>query len=583
MAQVHHSSSPLLAWIDHALRADRHAVDLALALRHVALLKELAPHLEGLEWSATPSAKLQLEFAAAAAVKSSDVGASYPKRFSSEQPLQGLRDLPAPHSPSSICSLELQENNEQDPVLLAQDLQDVQFLQQEPQQLTVSSTDEEQDITTSSATEKGLRVLKQVEQVVHNQPSMKSVTTHDTDTEEEWNTTSRIRQQLKQLLKDQRFETLVGCVIIANSLCMGMETSWEIQGRDSTPFQILEHFFLAVYVFELSLHFGVYGCSCLKNSWVLFDFILVSTGALSNYVVGPIMSSIHANNSESMKDGMSGILIMRMLRLFRLARAIRFLVIFKTLWLLVSGLMHSAGTIAYTFSLILLILYVFSCMALELITKRLQHDHIPIEVQTIVQTQFPDLMITMLTLMQFVSMDSIASIYFPLITYDPFLVIFFIPFILIVSICLMNLVTAVIVEGAIEQGNQDKEAQSRYKQHKFNKMLPGLKAMFRELDKDGNGTVTMQELQQAPEKLRQKLEQVMKADSLAELFEMVDVDESGECDIDEFCDGVAKLINSDTPVESLRILKQLALLRRNIRELHTAIRQMGHLSLPKPT
>merc|ERR1740123_876125 len=124
-------------------------------------------------------------------------------------------------------------------------------------------------------------------------------------------------------------------------------------------------------------------------------------------------------------------------------------------------------------------------MALELITKKLQTGSPP-EVQSLVQERFPNMMVTMLTLMQFVSMDSISSIYFPLIMHEPLLIVFFLPFILVVSISLMNLVTAVIVEGAIEQGKTDREAQTRYKQHALNKMMPVLRGLFHDCDTDEN-------------------------------------------------------------------------------------------------
>merc|ERR1712241_810068 len=100
-------------------------------------------------------------------------------------------------------------------------------------------------------------------------------------------------------------------------------------------------------------------------------------------------------------------------------------------------------------------------------------------IQALVTDSFPNIPIAMLTLLQFVSMDSIASIYHPLIIKDPVLLVFFLPFILVVSISLMNLVTAVIVEGATEQGNQDREAQGRYKQHRLKQMLPGLRELFK--------------------------------------------------------------------------------------------------------
>merc|ERR1712032_763285 len=170
-----------------------------------------------------------------------------------------------------------------------------------------------------------------------------------------------------------------------------------------------------------------------------------------------------------------------------------------------------------------------------------------------------------------VSMDSMASIYHPLTVKDPFLLVFFLPFILVVSISLMNLVTAVIVQGALEQGNQDREAQGRYKQHRLKQMLPGLRDLFKALDANGDGTVTLEELEDSPAELKQKLEEFMQADSVAELFEMVDVDDSGEVDIDEFCDGIARVVTANTSVENIRMLKQMSITRRELHDLEGRI------------
>eukprot|EP00435_Cladocopium_sp_Y103_P067734 s99_g30.t1 len=62
-----------------------------------------------------------------------------------------------------------------------------------------------------------------------------------------------------------------------------------------------------------------------------------------------------------------------------------------------------------------------------------------------------------LTLVQFVSLDSIAGVYFPLIMAKPWLAIYFMPLMVLIPIGLMNLVTAVLVEHALSHATREEE------------------------------------------------------------------------------------------------------------------------------
>ena len=65
------------------------------------------------------------------------------------------------------------------------------------------------------------------------------------------------------------------------------------------------------------------------------------------------------------------------------------------------------------------------------------------ETEFIINEYFDSLGKTVMTLMQFVTLDSLATIYFPLIVARPALLCYFLPILVFVSIGLMNLVTAV--------------------------------------------------------------------------------------------------------------------------------------------
>merc|ERR1719183_1269837 len=184
------------------------------------------------------------------------------------------------------------------------------------------------------------------------------------------------------------------------------------------------------------------------------------------------------------------VMVLRVLRLARLARALRLLAQFKELWMLVRGLLSSAGTMIYTFILIMIILYVFACMGMELITTDMDSREDP-EFDGYVELYFPGIWVTMLTLIQFVMVDSIAEIYTPMVSKNPMLGIYFVLILMIVPISLMNLVTAVIVEGSLEQAKEDQEVAKTYKNKLIVKMMPRIEKMFERLDVDGSGDISL--------------------------------------------------------------------------------------------
>jgi len=226
------------------------------------------------------------------------------------------------------------------------------------------------------------------------------------------------------------------------------------------------------------------------------------------------------------------------------------------------------------------LLYIAACVAVELITKEYAWREEDEVFNDLVVTHFSTIPRTMMSLTLFVTRGlggaAVQSIMIPMVERHPFLLLFFTIHILVTSVTLMNLITAVLVNGAIEQSNTDKEAMRFYKAQRLRKMLPRVREMFEELDQDGSGALTLDELVNAPEEVREELLKYMKGDDILELFECIDVDDSGTIEVDEFCDGLARLTLSETPVETLRMMRQLQLIRReaNFDQLHDTIQRI---------
>jgi len=374
-----------------------------------------------------------------------------------------------------------------------------------------------------------------------------------------------------RLLSSQRFDAAMGCVILLNSIMIGLEAESELVNGDLRLFRVFEQFFLVTYVVEIGLRLFAHRWACLESGWVRFDAALVSLGVLSWLAERVIEGMSDQEGNAGLQDAMAPLMVLRVLRLLRLARAVRLLVQFRMLWMLVRGLLSSAGTMWYTFVLMNLMLYLFACAAVELITKndrgKLDSPNYDLIWRETIDEYWSGILSSMQTLMQFAILDSIRDAYMPLIMQSPGLVFFFILFVLAVSVSLMNLVTAVIVEGSLEQAKLDHEAKKAHQIAQMKLLEPKIRDLFHDLDTDDSGTITKQEVAEAEGDVRAELMQVVQAETLEELFEMLDVDGSGEVDIDEFVSGIVRLVTTEQPVEFIRILKQLHLSRKQTSKL----------------
>merc|ERR1711920_1131890 len=131
------------------------------------------------------------------------------------------------------------------------------------------------------------------------------------------------------------------------------------------------------------------------------------------------------------------------------------------------GLMSSITTVCSTLVTMILLLYLFALVGVEIISK----DEELLE-NTKSGQYFGSLASTMITLFQFVTLDSVASVYRPLVEEKPYLLIYFIALVVLISITLLNLVTAVTVEVALDMSRNDQELRVADMKEKRSELVP---------------------------------------------------------------------------------------------------------------
>jgi len=286
---------------------------------------------------------------------------------------------------------------------------------------------------------------------------------------------------LKKVVHHTTFEVISALVIVANAayigydLHTGKEMSW------------LGDAFVVFFSIELLMRCAAGGIKVVKDKLVLFDTFIVSISLICHPLIASWMK-IGSSNLESLN-------IFRMARLLRLGRTGILLFRVPTLYTLVRGLIESVSTMLYTLLLLCCILYIFSCIGYQILSQHhLAGPNGDAEFRHHVDLYFSSLPKTMLTLVQFVSMDSASSIYQPLVEKDALLFAYFASIILVVPVVLMNLVTAVVVQSSLDAAMKNRAALMYRAEIEKKGKLTEMRALFERLDKDKSGIITIDEM-----------------------------------------------------------------------------------------
>eukprot|EP00929_Paragymnodinium_shiwhaense_P035616 TRINITY_DN19200_c0_g2_i1.p1 TRINITY_DN19200_c0_g2~~TRINITY_DN19200_c0_g2_i1.p1 ORF type:complete len:670 (-),score=97.70 TRINITY_DN19200_c0_g2_i1:145-2154(-) len=369
---------------------------------------------------------------------------------------------------------------------------------------------------------------------------------------------SHIRSVVHTMLHSQCSQWIVSCIIVINAAMIGMEQNYRKHGMSPSYLQTVEVCCLAAYTFELCLHLFTDPRKICSDHWLMFDAAVVVLG------IADLVLTLCASEATLFEN----VTVFRLLRLLRLVRTIRLLKKIQVLWMLVRGLMESVSTMMNTVILLMIVMYVFSCISMEVITA----SHLAVgpnadpEFQAIVDKYFCSLPVTMLTLMQFLCLDSIGSIYKPLVEREPSLILFFGGVLLVVPIVMLNLVTAVIISGAINGAKRDKKAMADHEHSMKKKLIKHLSRIFKRLDTDHSGMVGPEEFTKLSDNDLENLSKMTGLTDPLELFRMIDLDDSGELDIDEFCESLWHVVIDKVPVDTRRTEKRVERLYDHMRQ-----------------
>lgn len=355
------------------------------------------------------------------------------------------------------------------------------------------------------------------------------------------------------------FEMGCGFVIILSVLTV----AWDVDGLEAPFFlQFMESAVTSFFLMEWLVRFKVLGLNWLMDPMVMFDtFIVWVPGVVAVWAFQPLVQ-------HDATDFLKVLCTVRMMRLLRIVFFFKHFKAFQDIFQLVRGLLSSGGTLLSALGLIAFTLYVFAIIAIDLIG----HQDFTGASEDVLEAQagFQEIFPTMLTLIRFMHADDSQPILDLLTKKLPWIWVFTWLFTAISAFVFLNLVTAIIVQQALEMASGDESERVQQLQRQRERDMQDLEETFRRLDEDASGQVSLEEFMQAfkIKEIRAKMTLLnLKEQEMVDLFRHLDTAGEGELSLDEFTSGMSQLKGDATNKDMVFLEKSIEKLGQKLQKL----------------
>jgi voltage-gated sodium channel len=241
-----------------------------------------------------------------------------------------------------------------------------------------------------------------------------------------------IARRCRTIADSQRFQGFIFGVIAFNAVVLGLETYDGIKADVGDVLTVLNDACLGIFVVEVIIRISAYGRrpqDFFKEGWNVFDFVVIGAA----FVPG-----LRANAT--------------LLRLVRLLRVVRLVSVLPELRVLIRGMLGALPPIGSMGVLALLFIYVYGMLGWILFG-----DELP--------ARWGDIGDSMLTLFTVLTLEGWNDVLYEAQEVHPWSWVFFISFVLIASLLLINILIAIII-NAMESAREEEDREELARMNK---------------------------------------------------------------------------------------------------------------------
>jgi hypothetical protein len=360
-----------------------------------------------------------------------------------------------------------------------------------------------------------------------------------------------------QRLTAHRYYELASCMLILlNAFILGQQTQYMAElnrdnARDgiaieSAPvsYRAVHIFFCFAFTVDLGLRWIADGFAEFfkteEAAWNLFDVAIVGSSLVE--VIADVIADQMEGGKNRMLNNISVLRVLRIIRLVRVARAIRVMRFFRELRMMIFAICGCMKNLLWVILILTLTFYMFGVGFTSAVVDHLDTIHKwNDESNAPLIESFGTVDRSILSLFMSMSGGNDWSAYYdalgPLPAYYHYAFLLFICFSIF---AVVNIVTGVFVESALQANMKDKDIVVQEELQAKKVYLESMAELFEEMDEDGRGTITVKEFEH---KLQDEnviaYFNALKLDvsDARTLFQLLDYDHSDEVGMDEFLDG----------------------------------------------
>mmetsp|Transcript_40100 Transcript_40100/g.114614 ORF Transcript_40100/g.114614 Transcript_40100/m.114614 type:complete len:669 (+) Transcript_40100:3-2009(+) len=288
------------------------------------------------------------------------------------------------------------------------------------------------------------------------------------------------------------FESLCSFVILANAAFIAWSTDYaldHLEQTHTTGMEVAELMFCIFYTVELVMRVSVhrirYFC-CTDWKWNVLDSVLVFTSVQEQVTQ-------MASPSSTGKQSISFIRVMRIMKMTKLLRIVRLMRMFRELRLILHSVLGSLQAVFWALIMVVTILFMFGTFFVQGVTAHLQDGapSLSAREELVLRGDWSSVLRSMMTLYQVCTNGrDWHEVVEPLRKVGLGYYLVFILYIGFYTCVVMNTLTSLFVETAMQNADRDQEHLIRVQLAHKDEYIRQLKKCFQTIDKHNTGLIT---------------------------------------------------------------------------------------------